>query len=102
MNDVHCAFGPHHGEFCRWPCHVVVALQVLARHGEVSASVGFASDEGEFWNGGFGVGKQQLGSVANDAAPLLNNTGQESGDVLKGDKWDVERVACSDKTGGFD
>ena len=75
---------------------------MLARHGEIGSAVGFASDEGEFGYGGFGVGEQQLRSVSNDAAPLLNNTGEEARDILEGQKWDVERVTGSNESCRFD
>ena len=98
MDDVHCTFCPHNGKFSGRPCHIVIALQVLARHSKIGASVCFTCHEREFRNGCFRISKQQFCTVSNDASPFLNNAGKESRNVLEGDEWDVECIAKSDES----
>ena len=102
MNDVHGPFGPHHRQFGRRPSDVVVALQVLAGHRQIGAPVGFSSHQRQLRHRGFGVGKQQLSTVTDDAAPLLDHAGQKAGNVLEGEQRDVEGVAGSDEASRFD
>ena len=97
MDDVHSPLCPHHGEFRCWPGHVVIALQVFARHGQISATVGFSGHERQFWHGRLRIGKQQFRAMAYDAAPFLNNTGEEPRNVFKREQGDVERIASSDE-----
>ena len=52
MDDVDCSFGPHDSQLSRRPRHVVIAGQVLARHGQIRAAVGLSGHERELRNGG--------------------------------------------------
>ncbi len=101
MDDLHRTVSTHHREFGRRPSNVVVASNVLARHDVVRTAVGLAQDDRQFGNGGFGKGVEEFGTVADDATPFLIGTREETGNVLKGQDGDVERVAESNEAGGF-
>jgi hypothetical protein len=44
---------------------------VLGGHHIIGSSIGLTGDDGQLGHGGLGVGVQQLGAVADDAAVLL-------------------------------
>jgi hypothetical protein len=56
VQDVHCSFGSHHGDFSGGPGQIHVAAQMLRSHHAISAAVSFPGDHGDLWNGGLGVG----------------------------------------------
>ena len=101
MDDLNRTVSTHHRQFSRRPGDVVVASNVLARHDVVSTAVGLAQDDRQFGNGGFGKGVEEFRTVADDATPFLVRSGKETGNVLKGQNRDVERVAKSDEASGF-
>src|SRR3954447_2024495 len=70
-------------------------------HDAVRPTVGLSEYHGDFWYRRFGVSIQQLGAVADDASKLLCSSGQEAGDVLKGQNRYVERVAEPHKPPGL-
>ena len=78
------------------------ALEGLGGHHVVGAAVGLAGDHGQLGHGGLGVGVQQLGPVADDAAPLLAGAGHEPGHVDEADDGDVEGVAEAHEAGALD
>ena len=83
VNDVHRALRPHDGDFGGGPREVDVRPDVLRSHHAIRAAIGFARDHGDFRNGGFGIGVEQLRAVADDAAELLLGAGQKAGDVFE-------------------
>ena len=95
------AFRAHHGDFRAGPGENGVSAQVLAAHGDIGAAVGFAHDQGDLGHRGLGVGEDELGAVADDAAAFLVLAGQEAGHVHQVHQWDVERVAEADEAGGL-
>ena len=83
--DIDRAFGAHDSNLGARPGVGDVGAQVLAAHHHVGAAVCFAGDDGDFRNGGFRKGVQDLGAVADDAAVFLYDPGQETGRIDKGD-----------------
>ncbi|MBF8271742.1 MAG: hypothetical protein HW380_847 [Magnetococcales bacterium] len=68
---------------------------------KLGSSVGFPQDDGDLEHCGDRIGKQQLGTVADDTAPLLLNAGQKSRNVHQIDDGNVESVAKTDEPGTF-
>src|SRR5487761_945928 len=101
VEDADGAGGAHDGDLGGGPGEVDVAAEVLGAHDVVGAAVGFAGDDGDFGDGGLGVGVEQLGAAADDAGVLLRDAGQEPGDVDEGEDRDVEGVAGADEPGGL-
>ena len=75
---------------------------MLGAHHAVGSAVGFAGDDGDLGNGGFGKGVEQFGAVHDDAAVLLLNAGQEAGNVFEGHQRNVEAVAEANEARGLD
>src|SRR6266849_20257 len=75
VDDVDGAFGAHHGDFRGGPGEIGVGADVLGGHDAIGTAVGFAGDDGDFGDGGFGVGEEQFGAVLDDAAELLLRAG---------------------------
>src|SRR3712207_8744452 len=61
----------------RSPREVEVGAHVLGVHDVVGAAVRLARDDRQLGDGRLGERVQQLGAVADDAAPLLVGAGQE-------------------------
>src|SRR6266478_8214118 len=102
VDDVDRAFGAHHGDFRGGPGEIGVGADVLGGHDAIGAAVGFAGDDGDLGDGGFGVGEEQLGAMLDDAAEFLLCTGKEAGHVFEGDERDVEGVAEAHEARAFD
>src|SRR5882762_5816294 len=102
VDDVDRTFGAHHGDFRGGPGEIGVGADVLGGHDAIGAAVGFAGDDGDFGDGGFGVGEEQLGAMLDDAAEFLLRTGKEAGHVFEGDERDVEGVAEAHEARAFD
>ena len=58
LDDVDGAFGAHDSDFRGGPREIGVGADVLGSHDAISSAVGLASDDGDFGNGGFGVGEE--------------------------------------------
>ena len=91
----------HHRQFTAGPAHDHICPQSPAAHADVGAAVGLADDYGQLGHGGFGIGKEHFGAVADDAAPFLVRPGQISGYIHQGDQRDIEGIAEADKAGSF-
>ena len=100
-DDVRGPLRSHHGDFGHGPGEDRVRPQFPVAHGHVSASVSLAQDQGDLGDRGFGIGEEDLGPVADDAAELLGLPGQKGGGVDQGEKGDVEAVAEANEPGGF-
>ena len=61
--------GAHDRDLRGRPGEVDVAAEVLGAHDVVGAAVGLAGDHGDLRDGRLGVGVDQLGAAADDAAP---------------------------------
>src|SRR6266478_5194316 len=101
VDDVDGAFGAHDRDFRGGPREIGVGADVLGSHDAIGATVGFAGDDSDFGDGGFGEGEEQLGAVLDDAAEFLLRAGEEAGDVLEGDERDVESVAEAHEARAF-
>src|SRR6266436_36160 len=93
VNNIYGAFRAHDGDFSRGPREIGVRANVFARHDAVRPAVGFARDDSDFRDGGFGKGEEQLGAVPDDAAELLLRARQKAGYILKSNQRNIERVA---------
>src|SRR6185369_17272962 len=91
------AFRSHDGDLRGWPRHYPVSPEIFAAHGEVRATISLAQDDRNLRDGRRRVGKQHLGAVANDAAVLLLNSGQESWHVDKCQQRNIEGIAEADE-----
>ena len=100
-DDVGGSFRSHDGDLGLGPRENNVGSEGLAAHAEVRSSVGLADDYGDEGNGGFAVGVEHLGAVADDASEFLLGAGEVPGDVDEGDDGDVEGVAVADETAGL-
>src|ERR1700687_5416618 len=101
IDDVDRAFGAHDRDFRCGPGEIGVGADVLGGHDAIGAAVGFAGNDGDFGDGGFGVGEEQLGAVLDDAAEFLLRAGKETGDVFEGDERNVEGVAEAHEARAF-
>ena len=99
VEDLDRALRAHHRQLGRRPGEGEVGADRLGVHDHVGAAVGLAGDDLDAGHGGLAVGVEQLGAVADDAAVLLVDAGQEPGHVDEGDERDVERVAACARTG---
>ena len=70
---------------------------MLARHDDVTAAVGLARHDGDFWHRRFGISVEQLRAVANDAVILLLRARQKSRHIDKRHDGNIEAVAKSNK-----
>src|SRR6266436_6379090 len=102
VDDVDGAFRAHDGDFRGGPGEIGVGADVLGGHDAIGAAVGFAGDDRDFGDSGFGVGEEQLGAMLDDAAEFLLCTGKEAGHVFEGDERDVEGVAEAHEARAFD
>ena len=100
-DDVGGTVGAHNGDLGGGPGQNHVGTQVFGAHSQIGAAVSLAGDHGHLGHGGFAVGVQHLGAVADDAAELLSGAGQEAGNVHQSQNGYVEAVAGTDKAGGF-
>src|SRR6476659_5592961 len=66
---------------------------MLARHDDVTAAVGFARHDGDFWYGRFGVSIEQLRAVANDAVIFLLRARQKAWHVDERHHGNIKAVA---------
>src|SRR5205807_6406289 len=87
------AFRSHDGNLGSGPSEVNVRAYVLRGHDAVCAAVGFARDDCDLGDSGFGEGVEEFRAVAYDAAVLLSYAGEEAGHVLEDDEREVEAVA---------
>ena len=101
VEDVHCSFGPHHGNLRLRIGQVDVSAGGFAGHHDVGAAVGLAGDERNLGHSGLGIGIDNLGAVADDAVVLLHGAGQEAGHVLERNNRYVEAVAEADEAGSL-
>ena len=65
--------------------HLIRAVSYT--HLDVGAAVGFAHDQGDLGIRGLGIGEEELGAVADDAAAFLVLAGQEAGHVHQVDVY---------------
>ncbi len=101
MYYIYRAVRPHDGDLCRGPGIVNVAAEMLAAHRYVGTTVGFADDYGNLWDCGLRVGEEQLGTMSDDSAIFLIDTGHISRDVAESDYGNVEAVKEAYKPGGL-
>src|SRR5579862_2595698 len=92
-DNLNRAFRAHHGNFGGWPRDYAVCPKVFAAHCNISASVGFAQHHRDLRNCSGGIGKQNLGAVANDSAEFLIDSRQEAGRIDERKQRNVECVA---------
>ncbi len=59
-------------------------------HHVIGAAIGLAGDDGDLGDRGLGVGEEEFCAVLDDAAIFLRGAGEEAGDVLEGQDWNVE------------
>jgi hypothetical protein len=74
---------------------------VLGRHYVVSTTIRFPCNEGDLWHGGLSISVQQFSAVFNDSVPLLGRSREEPGDIAEGNNGDLEGVAESNESSGF-
>src|SRR6202007_247354 len=72
---------------------ICIGTNVLGSHDAISAPVGFARDDGDFWDRGFGKRKEQLGAVLDDAAKFLLRARKKTGNILKRNQRNIESIA---------
>ncbi len=99
VDDLDRTLRAHHGELGSRPGVREVGADRLRVHHDVRTAVGLASDDLDARHRGLAVGVQQLGAVADDAAVLLIDAGQEAGHVDERQQRDVERIARAHETG---
>ena len=71
---------------------------MFRRHHIIGPAIGLACDKRHLWHSGLGIGEQQFGTVADNAACFLCQTGHEAGDIDKRNQRDVECITKADKT----
>ena len=74
---------------------------MLTAHHDVGAAVSLAGNQRHLGDGGLGVGVDELGAVADDAAVFLRSAGHKAGNIHQGEQGNVEAVAEADETGGL-
>ncbi len=94
-NDACRRIGAHNINPCCRPGKTEICSNALIEHRIVSPCVGFADDDRDQGNGGFGPRKERLGSVAKDSLPFLRRTNPESRTIHEGDQGDVKEIAES-------
>ena len=85
VDDLDGALRTHHRQLGRRPGERQVGADRLRVHHDVGAAVGLAGDDLDARHRRLAVGVEQLGAVADDAAVLLVDAGQEAGHVDEGD-----------------
>ena len=78
VEDLDRALRAHHRQLGRRPGEGQVGADRLGVHDHVGAAVGLAGDDLDAGHGRLAVGVEQLGAVADDAAVLLVDAGQEA------------------------
>src|SRR6266478_8506723 len=63
INNVDCTLGSHDGDFRGGPGEIGVGANVFGGHDAIGAAIGFARDDGDLRDRGFGEGEEQLGAV---------------------------------------
>ncbi len=101
VQQIHRTLGAHDGDLGSGPGQIHVGTQRLGAHHAVGAAICLAGDHRDQWDGGFGVGVDDLGAAVDDAIPLLVGAGQEAGHVDEGQHRNVEGVAGTHETGGL-
>src|ERR1019366_8126779 len=101
IDNVHGTLWPHDGDFGAGPRQVDIRANVLGSHHAISAAVSLACDHGDLRHGGLGVGVEQLGAMADNAAEFLFGARKEAGNVLERQNRNVERVAEAHETGAL-
>jgi hypothetical protein len=61
VQDIHCTFRTHHGDFGRRPSERKVGARQLACHHDVGSAIGFARHNADLGNGSFGVSIDDFG-----------------------------------------
>src|SRR2546427_6693482 len=82
VEDFDRALGAHNGDLRGGPRNVVVPADVFGVHHVVRPAVRFARDHRELGDGRLAVGIQQLGTMLDDAAVLLRDSGEDARHVL--------------------
>src|SRR5690606_34224903 len=72
---------------------VEITPDMLRVHHVVGPAVCLPGDHGDLRDGRLAEGVEELCTMPDDSPPLLIGSGEEAGDVLEDDKWDVEAVA---------
>ena len=101
VDDVDRTLGAHHGDLPGGPGVVDVSLQVLAAHGDVRPAVCLADEDADLWHGGLRIGVEELRSVLDYAAVLLDGARHVTRHVDEGDEGNIEGVAESNETRGL-
>ena len=101
VHDLHRPLRPHHGDFCRRVRIIDIGPDVFGGHDAVGAAVGFACDQCDFRDRGFGESVQKLGAMADDTAVFLGHAGKKTRHIFQRDQRDVEGIAEPDKPGPF-
>ncbi|VTR68662.1 conserved hypothetical protein [Desulfosarcina cetonica] len=101
MNDIGGTGSAHDGDLGGGPGKGHVGAQILGAHGQIGAAIVLAGDQEQLGHGGLAVTPQQLGPVADDAAPFLLAAGQVAGNVGNGQQRDVEGIAEPNEARGL-
>src|ERR1035437_2443851 len=97
VHNVYGPLRPHHRHLGRWPRQIDVGTYLLRAHHAVSPAIRLARDHRDLRHRRFRVRVEQLGAVADDAAELLLGARQKTGNVLKRQNREIERIAETDE-----
>mmetsp|Transcript_16517 Transcript_16517/g.31397 ORF Transcript_16517/g.31397 Transcript_16517/m.31397 type:complete len:230 (-) Transcript_16517:1153-1842(-) len=92
-------FGSHDSHLGTRPRVVDIAAQVLGGHDIIGTTIGLAGNDGHLGDIGLCVSKQKLGAVTDNSSKLLFCSGQESGNIDKGDQGNIKGVTETNEAG---
>ena len=101
MENVDCTFSTHNGDLSDREGEHAVSTEVLAVHGDVCATVSLAEDERHARHCSFGVCKEELCAVADNAVVFLLRARHVTRNVDEREDRNVEAVAEANEACGL-
>src|SRR4051812_27572554 len=99
--DFGCTLCTHYSNLGSRPSHNAVCTEPFRAHGDIRSAICLANYNRDFGNCGGRIGKQQLGSMPDDASPPRLHPWQKSRPVNKRQQWTVKCMAEADKSSGL-
>src|SRR5207244_9642273 len=93
---------PHDSDLTCGERQVDVTSEMLTRHDDVTAAVGFAGHDRHFRHSGFGIRIEQFCAVSNDAVILLCRAWKKTRHIDKRCDRNIKAIKKPDEARGFD